>query len=599
MKGIHFPKIKEKKHIIIGAVCVITAGCLAFMGIFASSQKSIDAVAEEVETAYITRENLKKTISLTGTIAATENYSLSSDVVETTVKKVNVKVGDRVKKGDVIAVLDPTTIENSLALANSNLGVTIQKNAIDVEMAQRAYDAAMSQANMLANRKTQEENKAQLEAQKAQEELDTALEKKEKISFEQKDDNGDVNSMKNRVERLTEKSRDLEKSVNAAQNEYDNACTKRDDLKSALDTAYSKLEEAASEDGDRSVLEMEYNNAKSAYEAAQREVEIVKETLDTAKNDQTDNENDLTDANKELTEREGILSESKAKKSEMEGKYDTAKTNLETAQTNQLNASYGLEDQRLENAKTIADMKDQVAAAILAGKSDELSARQEVEKLEKQLKKCTIKAPANGIVIAVDVKEGEEYKGTQIAMISDDSGYKVSSTADQYDISDITQGMKVLIGTQTTGEDNMKGVLSFVSPIPVSAQDTASTDEGGATTTSASKSTQSGYPIEASIKNPSDRLRIGMTAKLTIVVDKAKDALALPENCIQTDEDGSEYVEVWDQESKKGTKIPITRGLETDYYVQVIGDGLEEGMCVKVPANAYLEEDYSEFEDEL
>jgi multidrug efflux pump subunit AcrA (membrane-fusion protein) len=210
-----------------------------------------------------------------------------------------------------------------------------------------------------------------------------------------------------------------------------------------------------------------------------------------------------------------------------------------------------------------------------------LSAQQEVDKITAQIEKATITAPFDGVITVLDVKQGDTYKGGELALLQDDSGYKVSATVDQYDISDIYEGMKVTIKTDTTGDELMDGILTFVSPVPKATTASSSTNE------SAGASASTDYPIEVTITNPSDRLRIGMTAKLTIIQQEVTDALTVSESSVQIDDNGQPYVEVvtgTDADGNQTTQnISVSYGLKTDYYVQIIGDGISEGMEVKMP----------------
>ena len=138
---------------------------------------------------------------------------------------------------------------------------------------------------------------------------------------------------------------------------------------------------------------------------------------------------------------------------------------------------------------------------------------------------------------------------------------------------------EVTIKTETTGDDDMTGKITFVSPVPGVAATTNTDNSAQSTNATASND----YPIEITIDNPSDRLRIGMTAKVTIIESQVKDALTLPDNAVQTDTDGNYYVEVvTDEEAGTTQQINVTYGLKTDYYVQVEGEGLSEGMNVIV-----------------
>ena len=95
------------------------------------------------------------------------------------------------------------------------------------------------------------------------------------------------------------------------------------------------------------------------------------------------------------------------------------------------------------------------------------------------------------------------------------------------------------------------------------------------------------YRMDASIDQDNDRLRIGMTAQMNIVLEASEDVLAVPYDAIQTDEEGNSFVyvqtEAGDSESESGRKkVEVTVGMEGDYYVEVSSDELEEGMRVSL-----------------
>ena len=69
-----------------------------------------------------------------------------------------------------------------------------------------------------------------------------------------------------------------------------------------------------------------------------------------------------------------------------------------------------------------------------------------------------------------------------------------------------------------------------------------------------------------------------MTAKASIVLDAVYDVLTVPYDCVTTDEEGNALVTV-DRNGER-TEIPVTVGMQGDYYVEVSGEGLEEDMMV-------------------
>ena len=305
--------------------------------------------------------------------------------------------------------------------------------------------------------------------------------------------------------------------------------------------------------------------------------------VDKAQKENDNAKNNLETKQNELTEAETALSDAKAKQSEAEAEAKSKKESIENAKDNVEKAKESEADQKREGNKSVADSKDSFSESQLSSGSNTISAQQEVDKYKQELEKATIVAPCDGLVTAVGVKEGAIYdNGNEIARIQDDSGYKVTATVDQYDICNISQGMKVQIKTDSIGDEVMDGDLTFVSPIP------GTSDSGSGTSGSGSQG--SDYPIEVSInKGFEDRLRIGMTAKITILEEEAKAALTVPDNCVQTADDGTFYVEkaVRDENgnvSPAGERITVTYGVKTDYYVEIKGEGLSDGMEILVPA---------------
>lgn len=124
---------KSKKKIIVPIsiilVIAIVAGCI--FGI--SKSKS----GEEVKLNTISTGDIYEKVSLTGDVTAGTSKDYKVGTVAT-VKSVNVKVGDQVKKGDVLATFDTTSLDSQVsslqtsyndALKNYNNAVKNQKTA--------------------------------------------------------------------------------------------------------------------------------------------------------------------------------------------------------------------------------------------------------------------------------------------------------------------------------------------------------------------------------------------------------------------------------------------------------------------------------------
>ena len=82
------------------------------------------------ETATAQRGQLTAVVGATGSVRAAQSATLNWQI-SGVVANVNVKVGDKVHKGDVLATLDPTSLPQNVILAQSDL-VTAQKSLTDL-----------------------------------------------------------------------------------------------------------------------------------------------------------------------------------------------------------------------------------------------------------------------------------------------------------------------------------------------------------------------------------------------------------------------------------------------------------------------------------
>jgi len=191
--------MKKRTWIIIVAVAIIAI----VIGIFYIRGRNQASTATQLQTAAIARGDLTATIGATGTVRSNQSAVLTwqtSGSVET----VHVKIGDRVKAGDILAALSETSLPQSVILAQADL-VNAQKALDDLldsksqqaqaqlehANAQKDYDAAvMSRNNVVAH-----SNPSLIENYRssyilAQDKLDRAKENYDKFANAPEDDPG-------------------------------------------------------------------------------------------------------------------------------------------------------------------------------------------------------------------------------------------------------------------------------------------------------------------------------------------------------------------------------------------------------------------------
>lgn len=449
---------KWKLCVFGGAVCVLAAVIVFFLTRGGNSAMAEDQVQKQ-SSISLGKMDLTKSVSATGTIGSSQSRTVSAEVNGVKVKKVNVKAGDTVQKGDTLVQFDESDLKRTLSEAEQSLSDTRDE-------AERNLSSARKQLSDAKESYSDGKEEAATKVTEAKKELRSA---------------------KKQVTKLNDKI-----------SEEKDAETKK-----RLQEQLAKAEEAVKQ-------------AESAYEAAK----------ESQKNEEKQNKNSV----------------------------ENAENAVKTAQSN--------------NKKSIRE------------------AEKQVEDASSTLEKCAVTAPISGIVTAVGIEEGEVYNSGDLIQIDDNSSYVISTTVDEYDISKVEEGQRVAVLTEATGEDEIQGEISFVAPATGSSSlsGTTSQSAGGTGMSSTASSTSSGYEVKIDVKTEDERLRMGLTAKCSIVLEEAQDVYAVPYDAIHENSNGSSvvYVSEKTEEGKSFTEIPVEKGMESDYYVEISGDQLREGMQILI-----------------
>lgn len=137
-KGIVTKKFFNKKVVsLIAAVLVIAVG----FGIYKYKFSKPKVTQTKVKYTTLAKTNIETTISGSGAIKSGDSTNIYSNL-EYNVATINVAVGDVVKKGDVIATIDTTELEEEIAEAEQTLNANKVKNQSSLAQAQKNYDNA-------------------------------------------------------------------------------------------------------------------------------------------------------------------------------------------------------------------------------------------------------------------------------------------------------------------------------------------------------------------------------------------------------------------------------------------------------------------------
>lgn len=190
-----------------------------------------------------------------------------------------------------------------------------------------------------------------------------------------------------------------------------------------------------------------------------------------------------------------------------------------------------------------------------------------IESYEEQIDKCVIVAPADGVISQLDLKAGDTFGGGTVFEMLDNEHFKVTATVDEYDINSVSLGQRAYIKTNPTGDEELPATVTFVA----------------VTSSSSQMSTSATYQIEITLDDAQPLLRTGMTASVSIELESASNVLAVPYDCVTTDKSGKSSITIKDGDTTK--VVEVNKGLETDYYVEISGEGITEGTEVVLPVS--------------
>lgn len=319
------------------------------------------------------------------------------------------------------------------------------------------------------------------------------------------------------------------------------------------------------------------SQTSSELSSAERKLNEAQETYESQK--------EQMDANVKAAKKNYESAKKTLSKAKMPEEQNKAKEALSQAKASYEQAKNERKTSNSQNNSNVQSAKEQLATTKSNIKKSIKEAENKVSEASDALEDATIKAPMSGTVTAVGVEENDIYNGGDMIEISDCDSLIVTASISEYDISDIKKGQKVVILTDATGDTEIEGKITYVALTTGSSLSSGnSSGSASGNTGNTSVSSSSGYEIRVAITDKDDKLRSGMTAKCSIILEEAPDVYAVPYDAICTDENNNYYINVRDESGNK-KQITVTKGMESDYYVEVSGDDLTEGLSVIIPTD--------------
>lgn len=469
----------------------------------------------QVQTGQVTSLTATSTVETAGTVEALQTATLTWKTGGQ-VATINVKPGDRVKRGDILLTLDPASVSQSLIQAQA-----------DLVSAQQALDDLLNPSVLaIANAK-----KAVADAQEA-------LAEKQRLLR---------NLVSPNVAYYEDQLRRAQNTLTAAEQnaEITNFATS---LKNAEDT----LESATSRLNDLKRLEEQYpgysqqhgnalENAQKSYDTALTNYQTALYNLQQA---QANNTNTLMDAQEAVKDAQANV--------------EAAKLGPDAIERAQAEAEVAVAEANLAEAEqTLADLQN-------GGNADDVAAaRAKVQATQANVDSLLITAPFDGEVLAVENLLGDLVsQGASALTIANRTALHLDVQVDESDVTRVEIGDEVNVTFSPLDDLVLNGTVTQINPLGTTVQGLVK------------------YTVTVNLINADARILPGMTADVAIVTDVQRNALAVPIEAVQSDDEG-EYVLRVINATGATERVPVQSG-DTQGDLVVIKGNLAVGDTVQL-----------------
>jgi len=362
------------------------------------------------------------------------------------------------------------------------------------------------------------------------------------LSSTQKDYEDTLSDLKNKMDSSVESA---EQALDAAQRDLNDARADlndhKDDMEYADDVMYAS--------------EKKLSRAREAYDQAESKLdnnEITQAEYDEIEKAYEDALKEWNDSN---TEYGGDLSAySKA--------YRKARLNYESALSNRDIAVK-------ESKRKLEDLQSQIEKSKLS--ADQTADQIALQRLQKQLADSTVTAPISGTVTVVEAKLGAPASGL-LFVIEDTDSLVVKTKIKEYDVATVKEGLLVDVKSDATGDTVFNGQVQKIYPAAVKAADGTTKDEGTVE-----------FETEVALTSKDTGLKVGMNVRLGVTTGEKKGVYFVPFDAVTTNADGKNVIYIAKQQEEgkmTAEEIPVTTGMETDFYIEISGDQLNDDVQV-------------------
>ena len=251
----------------------------------------------------------------------------------------------------------------------------------------------------------------------------------------------------------------------------------------------------------------------------------------------------LVDAKRTMERNKELFSKNLIARSDL----DTAETNCETAQ-----------------------------ASVSAAKAQVAQTEAALSVSETNLHYTKIISPVDGIVVSRNVDVGQTVAAsfqtpTLFSIAQDLTKMQIDTSVDEADIGKMQTGQEVDVTVDAYPDITFKGKVWQIRNAPITVQNVVT------------------YDVVIQMNNPDLKLKPGMTANVSIVVDRKKDVLKIPNAALRFKLSGKSVTAtdkrtekkgpgVWILEKNNPKRIPVSLGISDGSYTELVSGDIREGQ---------------------
>ncbi|WP_062551347.1 efflux RND transporter periplasmic adaptor subunit [Peptoniphilus phoceensis] len=638
--------LKNKRNKIIAGLILALLLFLILKPIFAKiSGKDAEGISKN-QVVSLTKGDLTNSVSEKGKVVPSNSVEVFSEKT-LPVTEVNVKVGDKVKKGDVIAKLDSSSLEQQLKARKAQKEATDKNVSAQISAAKKRLSEAVSGKNsgknpaiVAAETSLTQAMDQYLAAQKSYDDFKRSIDERynqgivaerntrENLAYQEeatdlkyKQLQEDMDSNRNKVAENRALAISSSRQKNYLQNQLDNA--KRDLTEIGIEIS-EKQSQIAEKQGQISMP----TGGKTADKNENVDPEKIKEEIEKLEEDIKNLKEDIKDLTREQTEIELEVnrisedlatakadeqkyeSEADAIEKELEGQrkqvdstkleVDKAKEDIYADADKVLKAQKSRDDELKTLAQNLDTAKNNYENAKKNLESTKTQVENEISGLQDNLK--TAKASANNLDSVEIENLTEELEKVLIKAPADGTITEVNAKEGQVPtaaLAKIETVESLRIESQVKEYD--KNSISVGTQVEITSDSIVGEVYKGKVISidpvpmEASQENKTGEVLYKTVieieEGQEEKFSPGMSLRVKYIISEEKDTFKVPSEAI-FDRDGKSYVLALKEAGKDNyqiEKVEVTRGLENDAETAIKSKDLKEGSKVLSTSAGYGE----------